>query len=123
MINTLSSVDRERAERIMDGKGTLNELKVCSHEIAASTAQLVVSSQVKAHKDSAKLGELKTSAKKVKNATAEVVASSNFGEQMIEEAGKRKGDSYACLKCPNLNVRFSARCAELRRRMSSRPSS
>lgn len=49
----------ERAERIMEGKGTLNELKVCSNEIAASTAQLVVSSQVKADKESKKLaGEL-----------------------------------------------------------------
>lgn len=39
----------------MEGKGTLNELKVCSNEIAASTAQLVVSSQVKADKESTKL--------------------------------------------------------------------
>lgn len=49
---------REKAERIIEGKGTLNELKVCSHEIAASTAQLVVSSQVKASKDSSKLAGL-----------------------------------------------------------------
>ena len=45
----------ERAEGIIEGKGTLNELKVCSNEIAASTAQLVVSSQVKADKESKKL--------------------------------------------------------------------
>lgn len=36
----------------MEGKGTLNELKVCSNEMAASTAQLVVSSRVKADKES-----------------------------------------------------------------------
>ena len=46
---------REKAERIIEGQGTLNELKVCSNEIAASTAQLVVSSQVKADKESQKL--------------------------------------------------------------------
>ncbi|XP_067938200.1 huntingtin-interacting protein 1-like isoform X2 [Watersipora subatra] len=76
----------EKAEKIMEGKGTLNELKVCSNEIAASTAQLVVSSQVKADKESQKLSDLKHSAKGVKSATADVVASSNFGQQMIEDA-------------------------------------
>ncbi|KAF6038196.1 Hip1 [Bugula neritina] len=76
----------EKAEIIMEGKGTLNELKVCSNEIAASTAQLVVSSQVKADKESTKLADLKLSAKGVKTATADVVASSNFGEERINEA-------------------------------------
>ena len=71
----------------MCGKGKFEELIVCSHEIAASTAQLVAASKVKASKDSANLKKLQTASRNVATATAGVVASAKTGAQMIEEGG------------------------------------
>lgn len=37
---------RDAADLVVQGKGKFEELMVCSHEIAASTAQLVAASKV-----------------------------------------------------------------------------
>ncbi|XP_033833314.1 huntingtin-interacting protein 1 isoform X2 [Periophthalmus magnuspinnatus] len=75
----------DAADLVVQGKGKFEELMVCSHEIAASTAQLVAASKVKADKDSSKLQRLKQASRGVTQATAGVVASTKSGKSQIEE--------------------------------------
>uniref|UniRef100_A0A3P8YRC0 I/LWEQ domain-containing protein n=1 Tax=Esox lucius TaxID=8010 RepID=A0A3P8YRC0_ESOLU len=75
----------DAADLVVQGKGKYEELMVCSHEIAASTAQLVAASKVKADKDNANLGRLKLASRGVTQATAGVVASTKSGKSQIEE--------------------------------------
>ncbi|XP_060114795.1 huntingtin-interacting protein 1 isoform X3 [Heteronotia binoei] len=75
----------DAADLVVQGKGKFEELMVCSHEIAASTAQLVAASKVKADKDSANLSKLQVASRAVNQATAGVVASTKSGKSQIEE--------------------------------------
>ncbi|NWX90688.1 HIP1 protein, partial [Nothoprocta ornata] len=75
----------DAADLVVQGKGKFEELMVCSHEIAASTAQLVAASKVKADKDSANLSKLQQASRGVNQATAAVVASTKSGKSQIEE--------------------------------------
>ena len=70
---------------MVKGEGKFEELMVCSQEIAASTAQLVVASKVKAPRDSKNLPPLSEASKKVAEATAGVVASTKSGAELIED--------------------------------------
>uniref|UniRef100_A0A2I3RII9 I/LWEQ domain-containing protein n=1 Tax=Pan troglodytes TaxID=9598 RepID=A0A2I3RII9_PANTR len=65
----------DAADLVVQGRGKFEELMVCSHEIAASTAQLVAASKVKADKDSPNLAQLQQASRGVNQATAGVVAS------------------------------------------------
>lgn len=51
---------RDAADLVVQGKGKFEELMVCSHEIAASTAQLVAASKVS-------VGQLKLNASLLPN--------------------------------------------------------
>ncbi|KAM9257084.1 LOW QUALITY PROTEIN: huntingtin-interacting protein 1 [Cariama cristata] len=75
----------DAADLVVQGKGTFEELMVCSREIAASTAQLVAASKVKADKDSANLCKLQQASRGVNQATARVVASTKAGKSQVEE--------------------------------------
>ncbi|TRY94676.1 hypothetical protein DNTS_021580 [Danionella cerebrum] len=75
----------DAADQVVQGKGKFEELMVCSHEIAASTAQLVAASKVKADKDSPNLSRLRQASKGVTQATAGVVASTKSGKSQIED--------------------------------------
>ncbi|XP_042194665.1 LOW QUALITY PROTEIN: huntingtin-interacting protein 1 [Callorhinchus milii] len=75
----------DAADLVVQGKGKFEELMVCSHEIAASTAQLVAASKVKADKESTNLGRLQQASRGVNEATANVVASTKSGKSQIEE--------------------------------------
>ncbi|XP_053502393.1 huntingtin-interacting protein 1 isoform X3 [Ictalurus furcatus] len=75
----------DAADLVVQGKGKFEELMVCSHEIAASTAQLVAASKVKADKDSPNLARLQQASRGVSQATAGVVASTKSGKSQIEE--------------------------------------
>ncbi|KAK2831224.1 hypothetical protein Q7C36_016310 [Tachysurus vachellii] len=75
----------DAADLVVQGKGKFEELMVCSHEIAASTAQLVAASKVKAHKDSPNLARLQQASRGVTQATAGVVTSTKSGKSQIEE--------------------------------------
>lgn len=57
-----------------------------SHEIAASTAQLVAASKVKASLHSERLITVKAASRSVAEATAGVVASAKSGAKMTEES-------------------------------------
>ncbi|RXM94104.1 Huntingtin-interacting protein 1 [Acipenser ruthenus] len=75
----------DAADLVVQGKGKFEELMVCSHEIAASTAQLVAASKVKADKGSANLVRLQQASRGVNQATASVVASTKNGKAQIED--------------------------------------
>ncbi|KFO61464.1 Huntingtin-interacting protein 1, partial [Corvus brachyrhynchos] len=75
----------DAADLVVQGKGTFEELMVCSREIAASTAQLVAASKVKADKDSTNLCKLQQASRGVNQATASVVASTKAGKSQVEE--------------------------------------
>ncbi|KAK3560672.1 hypothetical protein QTP86_014526 [Hemibagrus guttatus] len=75
----------DAADLVVQGKGKFEELMVCSHEIAASTAQLVAASKVKADKDSPNLARLQQASRGVTQATAGVVASTKSGKSQIAE--------------------------------------
>ncbi|KAG5844485.1 hypothetical protein ANANG_G00163010 [Anguilla anguilla] len=75
----------DAADLVVQGEGKFEELMVCSHEIAASTAQLVAASKVKADKDSSNLARLQQASRGVTQATAGVVASTKSGKSQIED--------------------------------------
>ena len=56
------------------GSGKFEEIMVASQEVAASTAQLVIASRVKAREGSNKFQELRLASKLVTEATGAVVA-------------------------------------------------
>lgn len=72
----------------MSGQGKFEQLVVASQEIAASTAQLVVASRVKADRNSKNMSALSQASKGVTQATGGVVATAKSCGQMIEENGK-----------------------------------
>ncbi|XP_014663998.1 PREDICTED: huntingtin-interacting protein 1-like [Priapulus caudatus] len=75
----------DAADSIVGGDGKLEELLVCSQEIAASTAQLVVASKVKASRDSERLTNLSRASHSVSQATGGVVASVKTGARLIDD--------------------------------------
>ena len=64
----------EAADGVLSGRVKFEALIVASQEIAASTAQMVLASRVKAKKESEKLDRLSSSSKSVAEKTAFVVA-------------------------------------------------
>ncbi|KAK1328603.1 hypothetical protein QTO34_012176 [Cnephaeus nilssonii] len=81
------SAPRESADKVVLHTGKYEELIVCSHEIAASTAQLVAASKVKANKDSRHLSRLQECSRTVNVMAANVVASTKSGQEQIEDRG------------------------------------
>ncbi|CAI5445643.1 unnamed protein product [Caenorhabditis angaria] len=75
----------ESADGVVTGKGKFEHLIVAAQEIAASTAQLFVSSRVKADKDSAKLQALSIASKAVNQNTAQVVAAVKSGKTTLND--------------------------------------
>uniref|UniRef100_A0A8C8JN27 Huntingtin-interacting protein 1-related protein n=1 Tax=Oncorhynchus tshawytscha TaxID=74940 RepID=A0A8C8JN27_ONCTS len=75
----------ESADKVVLHTGKYEELIVCSHEIAASTAQLVASSKVKAYRNSTKLTALQQASRHVNEMAANVVASTKTGQEHLED--------------------------------------
>lgn len=75
----------DTADRVVSGKGKFEEIMACAHEIAASTAQLVVSSKVKADRNSQLLAQLSAASKGVNQATGNVVASAKAAAEIVED--------------------------------------
>lgn len=79
---------RECADKTVTNPGGGFELLIASsQDIAASTIQLVVASQVRADRSSENLALLKNASTGVKTATANVVATAKDCAQLIEESG------------------------------------
>lgn len=79
---------RTCADKVVSGQGKFEQLIVASQEIAASTAQLVVASRVKADRKSDNLAGLSGASKGVAQATAGVVATAKSCSKLVEESGK-----------------------------------
>ncbi|EPB74650.1 hypothetical protein ANCCEY_06280 [Ancylostoma ceylanicum] len=75
----------DSADGVVTGQGKFEQLIVAAQEIAASTAQLFVSSRVKADRDSQKLAALSVSSKSVNRCTAEVVAAVKAGQTTLND--------------------------------------
>lgn len=75
----------EVADRVVQGEGKFEELIVCSKQIAASTAQLVVASKVKADRESKCLAQLSNASKTVNQATGKVVGCAKTASNAVEE--------------------------------------
>ncbi|XP_078404586.1 huntingtin-interacting protein 1 isoform X3 [Cetorhinus maximus] len=103
----------DAADMVVQGKGKFEELMVCSHEIAASTAQLVAASKVKADKDNANLGKLRQASKGVNEATASVVASTKSGKSQIEETDTMDFSSMTLTQIKRQEMDSQVRVLEL----------
>lgn len=76
----------DAANKSVTSDSNLNfEIIVAAQEIAASTAQLVIASKVKADKNSTKLGELTAASKNVTQATGVVVATVKDCNHQLEQ--------------------------------------
>ncbi|XP_062448771.1 huntingtin-interacting protein 1 isoform X2 [Rhea pennata] len=103
----------DAADLVVQGKGKFEELMVCSHEIAASTAQLVAASKVKADKDSANLSKLQQASRGVNQATAGVVASTKSGKSQIEEKDSMDFSSMTLTQIKRQEMDSQVRVLEL----------
>lgn len=72
---------------MVSGEGKMEKLIVASQGIAASTAQLVVASRVKAERNSHNLNSLSAASKDVTHATGGVVATAKACGQLVEDSG------------------------------------
>ncbi|XP_072310419.1 huntingtin-interacting protein 1-related protein-like [Eucyclogobius newberryi] len=77
----------ESADRVVGEKGSYEELIASSHEIAASTAQLVAASKVKADRNNKKLHTLQQASRHVNDMAAVVVTSTKHGQKQISDKG------------------------------------
>ncbi|XP_056146805.1 huntingtin-interacting protein 1-related protein-like [Lampris incognitus] len=75
----------DSADRVVTDQGKYEELIACSHEIAASTAQLVAASKVKADRNNKKLHTLQQASRYVNDMAAVVVTSTKHGQQQITD--------------------------------------
>uniref|UniRef100_A0A3Q1FP33 Huntingtin interacting protein 1 related n=1 Tax=Acanthochromis polyacanthus TaxID=80966 RepID=A0A3Q1FP33_9TELE len=90
----------DSADRVVGEKGTYEELIACSHEIAASTAQLVAASKVKADRNNKKLYTLQQASRHVNDMAAVVVTSTKHGQQQISDHGERRAEGV----CKQIDV-------------------
>uniref|UniRef100_A0A667I636 Huntingtin interacting protein 1 n=1 Tax=Lynx canadensis TaxID=61383 RepID=A0A667I636_LYNCA len=103
----------DAADLVVQGRGKFEELMVCSHEIAASTAQLVAASKVKADKDSPNLAQLQQASRGVNQATATVVASTISGKSQIEETDNMDFSSMTLTQIKRQEMDSQVRVLEL----------
>uniref|UniRef100_A0A8C3WWM6 Huntingtin-interacting protein 1 n=1 Tax=Catagonus wagneri TaxID=51154 RepID=A0A8C3WWM6_9CETA len=103
----------DAADLVVQGRGKFEELMVCSREIAASTAQLVAASKVKADKDSPNLAKLQQGSRGVNQATAAVVASTISGKLQIEDTDNMDFSSMTLTQIKRQEMDSQVRVLEL----------
>ncbi|XP_060026445.1 huntingtin-interacting protein 1-related protein isoform X6 [Lagenorhynchus albirostris] len=104
---------RESADRVVLHTGKYEELIVCSHEIAASTAQLVAASKVKADKHSPHLRRLQECSRAVNEMAASVVASTRSGQEQIEDRDTMDFSGLSLIKLKKQEMETQVRVLEL----------
>uniref|UniRef100_A0A672TWH4 Huntingtin interacting protein 1 related n=1 Tax=Strigops habroptila TaxID=2489341 RepID=A0A672TWH4_STRHB len=107
----------ESADRVVLHMGKYEELIVCSHEIAASTAQLVAASKVKAEKSSRNLGKLQECSRNVNEMAANVVASTKSGQEQIEEKDTMDFSGMSLIKLKKEEMETQVKVLELEKRL------
>ncbi|XP_060026442.1 huntingtin-interacting protein 1-related protein isoform X4 [Lagenorhynchus albirostris] len=103
----------ESADRVVLHTGKYEELIVCSHEIAASTAQLVAASKVKADKHSPHLRRLQECSRAVNEMAASVVASTRSGQEQIEDRDTMDFSGLSLIKLKKQEMETQVRVLEL----------
>ncbi|XP_059264295.1 huntingtin-interacting protein 1-related protein isoform X2 [Mustela nigripes] len=109
----------ESADRVVLHTGKYEELIVCSHEIAASTAQLVAASKVKADKHSPHLSRLQECSRAVNEMAANVVASSKSGQEQIEERDTMDFSGLSLIKLKKQEMETQVRVLELEKTLEA----
>ncbi|TRY91823.1 hypothetical protein DNTS_012453 [Danionella cerebrum] len=127
----------DSADKVVLHTGKYEELIVCSHEIAASTAQLVAASkvllyvllkvvslwlqnrnpsaraQVKADRGSKKLGNLQQASRHVNEMAANVVASTRTGQDQVEEKDTMDFSGMSLIKLKKEEMESQVKVLEL----------
>ncbi|XP_034872787.1 huntingtin-interacting protein 1-related protein isoform X2 [Mirounga leonina] len=109
----------ESADRVVLHTGKYEELIVCSHEIAASTAQLVAASKVKADKRSPHLSRLQECSRSVNEMAANVVASTQSGQEQIEERDTMDFSGLSLIKLKKEEMETQVRVLELEKTLEA----
>ncbi|KAG8011996.1 Huntingtin-interacting protein 1-related protein, partial [Nibea albiflora] len=103
----------ESADKVVLHTGKYEELIVCSHEIAASTAQLVAASKVKADRNSKKLPILQQASRHVNEMAANVVASTRTGLEHLEDKDTMDFSGMSLIKLRKEEMESQVKVLEL----------
>ncbi|KAM4577737.1 huntingtin interacting protein 1 related b [Fundulus diaphanus] len=103
----------ESADKVVLHTGKYEELIVCSHEIAASTAQLVAASKVKAGRSSKRLGVLQQASRHVNEMAANVVASTKTGQENLENKVSMDFSGMSLIKLKKEEMESQVKVLEL----------
>uniref|UniRef100_A0A669DHW2 Huntingtin-interacting protein 1-related protein n=1 Tax=Oreochromis niloticus TaxID=8128 RepID=A0A669DHW2_ORENI len=103
----------ESADKVVLHTGKYEELIVCSHEIAASTAQLVAASKVKADRHSKKLTKLQQASRQVNEMAANVVASTKTGQEHLEDKDTMDFSGMSLIKLKKEEMESQVKVLEL----------
>ncbi|XP_048733074.1 huntingtin-interacting protein 1-like isoform X3 [Ostrea edulis] len=109
----------DAADKVVRGDGKFEELIVCSNEIAASTAQLVVASKVKADRKSKKLSELSEASRGVTSCTGKVVGSAREAAQIIEEQNLMDFTKLNLIQAKKEEMQSQVRVLELEKELET----
>lgn len=105
------------ADKVVSGQGKLEQLVVASQEIAASTAQLVVASRVKADRHSSNLKQVTQASKGVTTATGGVVATVKDCSQLMDEAEELDTSNMTLHQAKRLEMDAQVRVLELEKEL------
>uniref|UniRef100_A0A7N4PAA0 Huntingtin-interacting protein 1-related protein n=1 Tax=Sarcophilus harrisii TaxID=9305 RepID=A0A7N4PAA0_SARHA len=109
----------ESADKVVLHTGKYEELIVCSHEIAASTAQLVAASKVKADKHSRNLSRLQECSRSVNEMAANVVASTKSGQEQIEDKDTMDFSGMSLIKLKKEEMETQVKVLELEKTLEN----
>ncbi|XP_066465758.1 huntingtin-interacting protein 1-related protein [Tiliqua scincoides] len=109
----------ESADRVVLHTGKYEELIVCSHEIAASTAQLVAASKVKAEKTSQNLSKLQECSRTVNEMAANVVASTKSGQEQVEDKDTMDFSGMSLIKLKMEEMESQVKVLELEKTLEN----
>ncbi|KAL7294579.1 hypothetical protein TKK_0012039 [Trichogramma kaykai] len=109
----------EAADKVVSGNGKFEQLVVASQGIAASTAQLVVASRVKAERSSTNLNALSEASRLVTQATGSVVATAKSCNQLIEDNEDMDFSGLSLHQAKRLEMEAQVRVLELEQALES----
>uniref|UniRef100_A0A8C1WN92 Huntingtin interacting protein 1 related n=1 Tax=Cyprinus carpio TaxID=7962 RepID=A0A8C1WN92_CYPCA len=109
----------ESADKVVTDRGKYEELIVCSHEIAASTAQLVAASKVKADRGNRKLQTLQQASRHVNDMAAVVVSSTKSGQMQIENKNSMDFSSMSLIKLKTEEMDSQVKVLELEKQLAN----
>lgn len=107
----------DSADKVVLKTGKYEELIVCSHEVAASTAQLVAASKVKADRSSRNLSRLQQASRHVNEMAANVVASTKSGQEQIEDKDTMDFSGISRIKLKKQEIETQVKVLELENKL------